>query len=94
MSNRLVGIYDGFSNFTAKKEFLDYNDENQIIKKNWDEIVALHEFECSRKCGRSVKIFYADSSVSIKCKCIEYRTNNEPYCKLKKAKCPHHRRVY
>jgi len=94
MAERLVNIYDDFSNCKEYNELSLYSDENLIIKKNWDEIVALYEFECNRKCGNSVKIFYADSSVSIKCKCIEYRENNEPYCKLKKVKCPHHRRVY
>jgi hypothetical protein len=92
MIERSVEIYDDFSNFNRKKEILGHNNENQIIKKNWDEIVALHEFECSRKCGKSIKIFYADSSISIKCKYIEYVDNNVPYCKLKKVKC-HHRRI-
>ena len=93
MSERLVEIYDDFSNLNRKKEYLVFNDEKLIVKKNWDEIVAVNEFECSRKCGKSFKIFYADSSVSIKCKCIEYGYNNVPYCKLKKVKCPHHRRI-
>jgi hypothetical protein len=94
MTERLVNIYDNCSNFKEINKLSLYNDENLIIKKNWDEIVALYQFECNRKCGKSVKIFYADSSVSIKCMCIQYRENNEPYCKLKKVKCPHHRRVY
>ena len=94
MRKRLVEIYDDLSNFTGKKENLVNNDENLIIKKNWDEIVAIHEFECSRKCGTSIKISYADSSVSIKCKCLEYRENNNTFCRLRKGKCPHHRSIY